>query len=350
VINQTVPDSDIHLVRGPMGWGDDNNTPIDKRHDHESRLFDKLASDMPVAYRARESVEISNPMMDRLRKLHDSKNYGSDSYDLTLIDEMIYGKRLQWLPQKTGSCVVSNTFRPWTRRALFEVVVKGDAEELLGRNEFSTNNLSFYAPFSYGCGRRRGNLKGNTERNDGSWCEIQYESLIKDGVILCNNGKLLEILSKLNAVGDQDFPEPQNNSVYRRFQNWEFLDTLLPFTDFRLLESPRVTDIDSHLALHKQFKPMSVCSGIAIHKIGTHKDGFPIHAQNPRDSWGHCMSFQGYFTASDGKVYIRLSNESWGANLIYNIPVEEVSRWYSRKAVTVQAVGEIDLPDSVPLL
>ena len=104
------------------------------------------------------------------------------------------------------------------------------------------------------------------------------------------------------------------------------------------------------MELGKQFKPMSVCSGIAITKIGTHKDGFTIHAQNTRDSWGHNMSFQGYFTASDGKVFIRLSNESWGANVIYNVPVEEVDRWYNRKLIEVQAVGEIDLPDSVPLL
>lgn len=341
-----VTEHDMHLVVGPMGWGDDHAMPIHQRHDYESQLFDKLASDMPIAYRAKDSVEIDNPTMTKFRALHDSKNYGSDSYDLTLIDEFVYGRRLAWLPQKTGSCVISNAFRHWVRRAEFEITIKGDAEERLGRNEFTSNNLSFYAPFSYGCGRRRGNMKGS----DGSWCEIQYESFIKDGVILCNNGKLLEILTKLNAVGDKDFPEPQNDNVYRRFQNWEFLDTLLPFTDFRLLESPKVTDIGLHMSLSKQFKPMSVCSGIAITKIGTHKDGFPIHAQNTRDSWGHNMSFQGYFTASDGKVFIRLSNESWGPNIIYNVPVEEVERWYTRKMITVQAVGEIDLPDSVPLL
>lgn len=343
-------DIDISLVRGPMGWGTDPTMPIDLRHEHESRVFDRLASDMPVAYRMRSYTEPTNPMMNRLRKLHDEAGYGSDSFDLTLMDYLVYGKRLGWLPQKTGSCVISNSLRPWVRRALWEVVVKGDAEELIGRNEFTPNNLSFYAPFSYGCGRRRGNLKGGTERDDGSFCESQFESFIKDGVVLCNNGKLLEILSKLESTKDQDFPEPQNNAVYRRFQNWEFLDTLLPFADFRLLESPKVNDIDTHIQLAKQWKPMSVCSSVAIQRIGKHKDGFDIHAQNPRDSWAHCMSFQGFFTASDGKVYVRLSNESWGANIIYNIPVEEVSRWYSRRMLTSQAIGEIDLPDSVPLL
>jgi len=343
-------DYNIAEVRGPMGWGDDSSMSIDQRHDRESKLYDKLSADMPVAFKARNTLIADNPIMDKFRKLHDSKNYGSDSYDLTLIDELVFNRRISWLPQKTGSCVISNSMRPWSRRMLFEVCVRGDSEELIGRNEFTTNNLAFYAPFSYGCGRRRGNMRGSTERDDGSYCEVQYESFIKDGVVLCNNGKLLEILAKLGSSKDQDFPEPQDNSVYRRFQNWEFLDTLLPFADFRLLESPKVTNIQQHIDLHKQFKPMSVCSGIAIQRIGKHKDGFDIHAQNPRDSWGHCMSFQGYFTASDSKVYIRLSNESWGANIIYNVPVEEVDRWYSRKAITVQTIGEIDLPDSVPLL
>ena len=336
--------TDISLVRGPMGWGDDDTQSINARHDQESRIYDRLSSDMPVAYKIRDTKPMSELLFSKFRALMDSKGYGKDSADMTFLDEFLFGKRMAFLPQKTGSCVISNTFRPWVRRAMFELAIKGDPEEYLGKQEFSTNNISFYAPFSYGCGRRRGNMKGG----DGSWCEIQYESLIKDGVILCSNGKLLEILTKLNAVDPEDFPEPQDNSVYRRFQNWEFLDTLLPFADFRLLESPKVTDMDTHLQLSRQFKPASVCSGIAIHKIGTHKDGFDIHAQNPRDTWLHNTSFQGHFESSDGNLFIRLSNESWGKNVIYNVPVEEVDKWYKRKEVTVQAIGEIDLPDSVP--
>jgi hypothetical protein len=241
------------------------------------------------------------------------------------------------------NCVASNTFRPWVRRVIYEISLKGDPEEFLGKSEFGPQNISFYAPFSYGCGRRRGRMRGG----DGSFCEVQYDSLIKDGVITCNNLKLLEILKRFKADGPRDFPEPQNASLYRRFGNWEFLDELLPTADFRLLESVKVNDIDTHIKLSRQYKPASVCSGIAIRKIGTHKDGFDIHAQNPRDSWAHNMSFCGHFESSDGKIFIRLSNESWGKNVIYNIPIEEISRWYSQRMVTVQAIGEIDLPDSI---
>lgn len=336
---------DISLIRGPMGWGLEDTTPIHTRLDIESALFDKFASDMPVAFKLRQS-EVPIEFLDKFNVFVESKGYAKGSTPLLLMDEFVFGRRFNWLPQKTGSCVISNTFRPWVRRAIYEIAIKGDPEEYFGTNEFSSDNLSFYAPFSYGCGRRRGNLKGG----DGSWCGVQYESFIKDGVIMCNNGKLLEILTKLNATNNQDFPEPQDNSVYRRFQNWEFLDTLLPFADWRLLEAPKVTSIDILEQTLKQFKPSSVCSGIAIHKVGTHKDGFDVHAQNPRDSWAHNMSFQGLRNTSDGKVYVVLSNESWGKNVVYFIPIEEVARWFSRNLVTSQAIGEIDLPDSMPFI
>lgn len=333
---------DISLVRGEMGWGPDKSLSIDTRHYIEEKIFDKNASDFPVAYKIRDKEVSSEFINNKFREYMNSKGYGKDSADMTLLDEFVFKKRFAWLPQKTGSCVISNTFRPWVRRAIFEIAIKGDAEEYFGKDEFGIKNISFYAPFSYGCGRRRGNLKGG----DGSWCEVQYESLIKDGVIMCNSSNLLELLKRLNSTSNVDFPEPQDNNVYRRFQNWEFLDELLPYADFRLLESPKVNDIDTHLKLSRQYKPASVCSGIAIHKIGKHKDGFDIHAQNPRDSWAHNMSFQGHFESSDGKIYIRLSNESWGKDVIYNIPVEEVARWYNNRSITVQAIGEIDLPDS----
>jgi hypothetical protein len=337
---------DISTIRGPMGWGIDDTMPIDARLDTENQIYDRLSADMPVAYKERAQAPLPFTFLDKYNKFLDAKGYGPGSVDMTHMEEFVFGKQFHWLPQKTGSCVISNTFRGWVRRAMFEIAIKGDPEEYFGTQEFGVKNFSFYAPFSYGCGRRRGNLKGG----DGSWCEVQFESLIKDGVIMCNNGRLLEILTKLNSVESEDFPEPQNNAVYRRFQNWEFLDELLPFADWRLLETTKVTTIDQHDKCNREFKPMSVCSGIAIHKIGRHKDGFDIFAQNPRDSWPHNMQFHGHRIASDGDIFDVLSNESWGKRVIYYVPRKETERWYSRKLVSVQSIGEIDLPKSVPFI
>jgi len=338
---------DISLVRGPTGWGFNSSDSVDTRLDTERRKLEALYNDIPIVSRARVAKDYtSNPIYSRYLKFMESLNYGSGSCDLSVIDKFVFGRTFAWLPQKTGSCVISNTFRPWVRRALFEIVMDGQAEEFLGKDEFTTKSISFYAPFSYGCGRRRGKLKGG----DGGFCAEQYESFIKDGVIPCNNGKLNEILTKLNAVQDKDFPEPQNNDVYRRFQNWEFLDTLLPFADYRLLEAPEVTNVDMLVELAKQFKPASICSGVAIHKIGKHKDGFDIHARNPRDSWAHNMSFQGFFYSSDGKMFVRLSYDRWRPGIVHNVPVEEVARWFSLRDISVIAIGEIDLPDSVPTI
>lgn len=89
-----------------------------------------------------------------------------------------------------------------------------------------------------------------------------------------------------------------------------------------------------------------VCSMEAIHKVGTHRDGFAIHARNPRDQWAHNMSFQGYFKASDGEVFIRESNESWGAKHIYNRRQSEVDQAFRSGRLTVQAIGKIDTEKS----
>jgi hypothetical protein len=60
------------------------------------------------------------------------------------------------------------------------------------------------------------------------------------------------------------------------------------------------------------------------------------------------MSFQGFVLSSDGKVFQKLCNKSWGPERVYNVPIEEVDAWFKRKILTVQTIGEIDLPKSVP--
>jgi hypothetical protein len=222
--------------------------------------------------------------------------------------------------------------------------MRGDGNEFIGRNEFTPYNISFYAPFSYGEARRRAKMKGG----DGLYCEAAYESLTKCGVLPCSTPALLELTKKLKVANDRDYPEPQNESVYRAFGNWQYIDELIKYCDFRLLETTSITTIDGLLEANKQFKPASVCSGVAIRKIGTHKDGFDIHARDPNNVWMHNMSFQGFFISSDGKVYVKLCNKSWGKDRVYNVPVEEAAEWFNRGRLTVQTIGDIDLPRSVP--
>jgi hypothetical protein len=331
-----------------QGWGPRDATTIEERLLHERRGFDRLYSDMPVLAVKRSEAPLTNVMAERWEQFQSSKGRGSGSYDLTLVQEFVWGKNFDWLPQLIGSCVASNTFRPWVTRASYQIGMRGDGNEFIGRNEFSQFNISFYAPFSYGEARRRANMKGATERDDGLYCEAFYNSLTKCGVLPCSVPALSTLLTRLNVASDRDFPEPQSEKVYRAFGNWQYLDELIKYCDFRLLDTQSITTVDALLAAHKDYKPASVCSSVAIRKIGTHKDGFDIHARDPNNVWMHNMSFQGFFLSSDSKVFVKLCNKSWGPDRVYNVPVEEVGVWFTRKLLTVQTIGEIDLPKSVP--
>jgi len=325
------------------GWGpQDQALELKEKHYAEQSLFEKFAESAPHKVMQREPITIPPGIWDKYTKFLDSKGYGKGSVSLIQLDEFCRGRKFNWLPQKTGSCVMSNSFRLWVRRCLFECLVLGQAEELLGTNEFGKDNLSFYAPVTYGFGRRRGNMKGG----DGSWCSIQYDAFCQDGVVKCNNAKLLSILTKYNAVGEHDFPEPQDNNVYRMFQNWQYLDDLKPEAGLKLMETVKLTDIATDRANLLQFKGSSMCSSIALKKVGTHKDGFDIYAQDRANRWDHNMSKQGLRIASDGKEFIEVSNESWGPNYIYNVPIEEVDRWYKAGMLETQTIGEIDLDDT----
>ena len=325
-------------MTGPMGWLG--------TYDREQRALDRAQADSPVAYRQRVGKALPEAMAKRWAEHMASKGYGEDSCDLTMIDELVLGRRYNWEDQFIGSCVVSNTFRQWVRRAMYEIALLGDPEEYLGRDEFGTGSISFYAPFSYGCMRRRGGLRGG----DGGFCAPMAESLMKDGVLPCSTPRLAEILQREGSANEADYPEPRSNRTYRKFGDWKFLDELMPYTDYRLLESVRLRSVEDHLDNSRQGKPAFQCSMIAIRKAGTHADGFTIHARNPRDSWAHNMGWAGHFTASDGQRFYRLSNESWGDNVIYNIPENELDDWYRRRNVTTMTIGEIDLPNSAPAI
>jgi hypothetical protein len=230
---------------------------------------------------------------------------------------------------------------------MIQIHLLGMPMEHLGKDEFGIENIAPFVPFSYGDARKRANMKGS----DGLWCAPAAESLMKRGVLMCKTPSLLTILEQRSLNGEKDFPEPQGRDgmkLYRDFGNWRYLDELNQYTDFPLLESPTVTNADQLWDLAMQGKPAFVCSMEAIHKTGTHKDGFAIHERNPRDQWAHNMSFQGGFIASDGQRFFRESNESWGSHHIYNRRFEEVQESFKRRRLTVQGIGTIRGPASSP--
>lgn len=336
---------DVFVPTNAMfGWTD-GTVDLKDALDKEFRGADRLANDMPVVCRARAPIAAMPEIDKKWQAFQLSKGRHPGSCDWSLLDEFVLGKPLLWLPQIIGSCVVSNTFRGWVQRLMYQIVMLGMPFEFLGRNEFSNLNYAFYGPFTYGCARKRGNMRGG----DGLYGDVMAESMIKDGVLSCNTPKLLNITKQLGVDGVNDYPEPQNARVYRAFGDWKYLDELREYADFKLDECPQIRSAEElHEAL-KGGKPVFNCSGLAIKKIGTHKDGFAIHGRDPGDSWAHNMEYLGYFIASDGAVFFRFSNESWGPEHIYNVPFDEVADWFRRRNVSAFAIGMINGPQSAPL-
>lgn len=317
------------------GWNPEG-LPTEVAIDQERLQFDYLQSDLPMVFRTREQPKVPQPIWDAWVQFQKDKGRYEGSADWTLLDEFCFKKKFIWLPQKIGSCVWSNTFRAWVIRATWQVSFFSG--EHLGQDEFGATSIAPYGGFSYGMMRKRGGLRGG----DGGFCAPMAESLIKDGILPCQTPQLLDLLRKLGADGQKDFPEPQNNAIYRQFGDWKYIDDLGQYAKHPLLECPQVESADQLWDLMGQCKPAFVCSGIAIKKIGTHKDGFAIHARNPSDSWAHNMCFHGRFVASDGARFFRESNESWGEDTIYNVPFEEIKEWFDRKRVSSNAIGQIE--------
>lgn len=343
--------TDGSTMRGPTGWVVPDATTLEQMQYGERKYFDKAVADNPIAYRMRAEKDwVSPELKDKWEKFQLDHGRFAGSCDMSLLPLFVFGKPMPFLPQDIGSCVYSNTFRRFVERMLYECCLRGDPEELAGLKEFGPQSI---APFcvTYGFARQRANMKGG----DGLYCRPMQESLVKDGVVLCSTPKLRELLANANATSDEDYPEPRSTSLYRKIGDWAWNDALRPYTTCRLLESVNVTSMDLLETNLRQYKPCFVCSMIAIKKIGTHKDGFAIHAQNTGDAWAHNMGINGLRVASDGKIFVKVSNTSWLRDRSnpeayeYNVPIEEVARWFSRGLVEVASIGEIDGIPSVPL-
>jgi hypothetical protein len=323
-----------------MGWGLESQPEQEKRYS-EAVALEKAMSSNPMAFTQRDPKYLDPEIKAKWDKFQDSKGYDPGSCDLTLIEEFYYGRRFHWLPQKTGSCTVSNAFRMHFRRVLWELLLKGQLETPLGTTEYGSSCAAYYAPVTYGIAREIGGLRNG----DGGFCGPTIESMMR-GVLRCNNGKLLELLNQLKADGEKDFPEPQNNAVYRAFQAWKYNALFAPFLTDPLLESVKVSNTDTLIKNLEDYKPSIMCSMLAVKKGGTHQ-GLTFFVADRGNTWAHNMAWGGKIVWK-GRTFGLLSNESWQNNLIYPIPIEEIQDViFPRYRPEVQTMGEVGLQQAV---
>lgn len=342
---RTVADIQVPDLNQMTGWGVRGQDEMEAIN-YERASSDQIAAELPMLSGVAEKPDPDSPIVKRWNEFQQSKGRYPGSADWSLLDEFCFNQELVWLPQIIGSCVMSNTFRLYVIRAMYQIFILGHAQELLGKEEFGPNNLAPYGPYSYGWSRKKAGMR----RGDGSYCGVMKWALAQ-GVIRCNTPKLLEITRAEGVANDQDYPEPQGRtgaSFYREMGNWAYLDDLKPYAAWPVTVANDVKSAQQLWDLLDHGEGAYVCSMEAIHKVGDHPDGFPIHARNPRDRWAHNMAFHGKFIASDGERFFRQSNESWGKRHIYNRRFSEVERAFNSGRLTVASIGGIDLSESLP--
>ncbi len=305
---------------------------------------DRIMREMPSSSIITDSISILPEILKQWEEFQRFKGRFPGSADWTLLDEFVTDKALLWLPQIIGSCVTSNSIRGYGIRSQYQIVMLGLSQEYLGRNEFGSANYLPYGPFSYGLARMLGGMQNG---GDGLFCEAMVKAYLQ-GVLSCSTPKLLEITTKLNVNQDKDYPEPQSENVYRLFGKGNYINELKPYMDYALQECPYIKSEEQLDKMMSDCKPTFQCSGLAIKKIGEHKDGFAIHGRDPNDSWAHNMCWHGKLIGSDGAKFYRLSNESWGQQHLYNIPVPQVVDFFRNRNVTCAAIGMINAPKSAP--
>ena len=112
---------------GKMGWW---------KNEHESPLRTMFWERRHLAGLAQSGLmspkpaKAADPAILRAVKERMEADGLEGGLDLTYLEPLLFGGFLQWKAQLIGSCVASGGMRAWTTRALWEIVVLGQAEEM----------------------------------------------------------------------------------------------------------------------------------------------------------------------------------------------------------------------------
>lgn len=328
---------------GPMGWGE-RTEMMATRYDNERRAFDALANAQPRAM-ARRAPRTPNAALIALLRERMALDGQVSGFRCSYIEEVAFGAFLRWLAQLIGSCVASGNMRGWTWRALIEVLLLNDPEELFGTKNIGPQNVALFAPFSYRAGRKFAGINGNS---DGSYCSAHMRGQVEIGCLPCS----------ASGLTSDAFPEPQDKGLYRR---WGANDTLMnQFKNiaglYRVLEAEKVTSAtQSRETVNEGFKPLMVCSSWAFkpdyaHPTWRDRNGNPIwiYKRNRLDSWAHNMTIDGHVVIESDEEYTWVIN-SWGMEAHKNghgfpIRTEEYDDWCRNSEQ--MSIGEIDLADN----
>lgn len=326
---------------GPMGWGGSNET-IPQRYKSEAYQFEILASTVPEMLEDRPYREPNPEILARLKTSMDEDGI-EGGFSCFHMEPVVFGYWFKWLRQIIGSCVGSGYIRAAARRALIEVHLLNQPEEIPGSDLITEDNLAFYGPFGYRAGRSIAGIN----RGDGSYCSAQIQGAQRYGNLPCWAPGL-----KTDA-----YPEPQSASLYRQYGNSDQIltDHAELAAQYKLLTTSKITNADQGKEiLTTRFEPFMICSNWAfrpkeMHPTWRDRNGARIwiYERDTRTSWAHNMTIIA-FVLVDGMWYVIVEN-SWGMNAHKNgsyfvIPIEVYATWC--RSAEQMSVGDINLKDN----
>ena len=148
------------IVPGPMGFEThEPNASIAQRILTSKRMQHVFANENPICYRQRDTRVVPPGLAKRWDDFQVSKGRAKGSNDLTLMIQFVFGQPYLFLPQDIGSCVFSNTFRPWIERMAWEIAMLGDAEAYTGITQFGVRSIAPHC-VTYGLAREIANMRG----------------------------------------------------------------------------------------------------------------------------------------------------------------------------------------------
>jgi len=275
-----------------------------------------------------------------------------DGFSFRYLQQAVFGKELEYIPQSIGSCVASSSMRNIGDRALAEITLLDQPEILPGTVIVGKENLLTYGPFSYAAGRTVGGITGGRPNgmDDGSFVAAHVQGLMSYGALLCS-------CPDLQAAS---YPEPKTNregdAIYRQ---WGSDPTLLnQFKDSQhrifLQESDDVNSFDKIREALMAFKPVSVGSALAV-KQESPIEGLSFNGkqammayQDTTDSWQHAMGISGVWKYR-GQWYGEVRNQ-WDlfhqnySQDFFILPAEFINSW--AKNGTFKTIGELQMKAS----
>lgn len=327
---------------GPQGWWLNENESHYRTILAERREWEDIEDKAPERV-IRQEPKTADPLILDMVKKDQEKRGIDDGVDLLALFLILFSMFPPWLRQLIGSCVASGGMRACTIRSLWEIVVLGEPEELLGRRWEGIDNINHFAPYNYRAGRKIGGLNGG----DGSFCGAHIKGLMSYGFLPCDT----------KGLNSDAYPEPQSTSAYRKWGNSNQL--LERFADkgreFDLIESERITDADDlKEVLTVHFKPCMVCSNWAFrpdykHPTWVDYEGNPvwIYKRDRGNSWAHNMT-KAYMVKVKNEWFLIVLN-SWGPRAHKNghwfaIPLTLAAEWL--RSAEVRTIGNLALRDS----